>query len=113
MIGDLVADCIDPTAVAQITSEVLDHGYETPALVADALGAVPLQRSGAGRSPPRMTGGYGTPKALREAIDARFAGRPGTHLRGQRCKAACKTATSFERIWPISFKASDDFERGL
>ena len=39
MIGDLVADNVDPAAVAQITAEVLDRVYEYPSVVAKMLAA--------------------------------------------------------------------------
>ena len=37
MIGDLVADNVDPDEVAQITAEVLDRALEYPRVVAEAL----------------------------------------------------------------------------
>ncbi len=37
MVGDLVGDHIDPTSVAQITTEVLDQNFDYPRVIAESL----------------------------------------------------------------------------
>jgi hypothetical protein len=37
MVGDLLADNIDPTSVAQITTEVLDQNFDYPRVIAESL----------------------------------------------------------------------------
>jgi hypothetical protein len=38
MIGELLADHVEPSTVAEITAEVLDHVYDYPQVVAESLG---------------------------------------------------------------------------
>lgn len=38
MIADLLADHVDPSAVAQITAQVIEHGLEDPATIAQQIG---------------------------------------------------------------------------
>jgi hypothetical protein len=37
MVGDLLADNVDPTSVAQITTEVLDQNRDYPRVIAEGL----------------------------------------------------------------------------
>jgi hypothetical protein len=38
MIGDLLADHVEPSTVAEITAEVLDHVYDYPRVIAESVG---------------------------------------------------------------------------